>query len=102
MARNFFRRVETCFPVEDAALRAQIDQILDIYWKDNVKAREQGPEPTYLRRALEGERVDAQALFREQARRWKQPEVVVKSLVVKTNAKSKEAIRREQKVGQPA
>jgi polyphosphate kinase len=102
MARNFFRRVETCFPVEDAALRAQIDQILDIYWKDNVKAREQGPEPTYLRRALEGERVDAQALFREQARKWKQPEVVVKSLVVKTNAKSKEAIRREQKVGQPA
>src|SRR5271167_1519962 len=54
MARNFFRRVETCFPVEDAALRAQIDQILDIYWKDNVKAREQGPEPT-VRRALEGE-----------------------------------------------
>ena len=102
MARNFFRRVETCFPVEDAALRAQIDQILDIYWKDNVKAREQGPEPTYVRRALEGERVDAQALFREQARKWKQPEVVVKSLVVKTNAKTKEAIQREQKVGQPA
>jgi polyphosphate kinase len=102
MARNFFRRVETCFPVENAELRAQIDQILDIYWKDNVKAREQGPEPTYVRRALEGERVDAQALFREGARKWKQPEVVVKSLVVKTNAKSKEAIRREQKVGQPA
>ena len=101
MSRNFFRRVETCFPVEDAALRAQIDQILDIYWKDNVKAREQGPKPTYVRRALEGGRVDAQALFREQARKWKQPEVVVKSLVVKTNA-SKEAIQREQKVGQPA
>ena len=43
MARNFFRRVETCFPVQDADLRAQIDQILDIYWNDNVKAREQGP-----------------------------------------------------------
>ena len=41
MARNFFRRVETCFPIEDAELRAQIDQILDIYWRDNVKAREQ-------------------------------------------------------------
>ena len=101
MARNFFRRVETCFPVDDAALRAQIDQILDIYWKDDVKAREQGPEPTYGRRALEGERVDAQALFREQARKWKQPEVVVKSLVIKTNATIKEAIQREQKVGQP-
>jgi len=102
MARNFFRRVETCFPVEHAELRAQIDQILDIYWRDNVKAREQGPEPTYVRRALEGERVDAQALFREQARNRRQPEVVVKSLVVNTNTKSKEAIQREQKVGQPA
>jgi polyphosphate kinase len=80
MARNFFRRVETCFPVEDADLRAQIDQILDIYWKDNVKAREQGPGPAYVRRALEGERVDAQALFREQAAKRKQ--VVVKSLEV--------------------
>jgi polyphosphate kinase len=102
MARNFFRRVETCFPVEDAELRAQIDQILDIYWRDNVKAREQGPEPTYFRRAVQGERVDAQALFRELARKWKQPEVVVKSLVVKAKTKSKEAIQREQKVGQPA
>jgi hypothetical protein len=44
---------------------------------------------------LEGERVDAQALFREQARKPKQPDVVVKSLVLKTNTKSKEAIQRE-------
>jgi len=100
MARNFFRRVETCFPVEDAELRAQVDQTLDMYWKDNVKAREQGPGPTYVRRALEGERVDAQALFRERARKWKQ--VVVKSLEAKTNTKIKNSIRREQKVGQPA
>lgn len=102
MARNFFRRVETCFPVEDRELRAQIDQILDIYWKDNVKAREQGPETTYLRRAPEGERVDAQALFREHARKRKQPEVVAKSPLAKTIGKGKEAIQREQKVGQPA
>ncbi len=95
MARNFFRRVETCFPVEDADLRAQIDQVLDIYWKDNVKAREQGPESTYVRRALEGERVDAQALFREQVRKRKQPDVDGKSLVVKTHAKSKEVIEPE-------
>jgi polyphosphate kinase len=102
MARNFFRRVETCFPVENPELCAQIDQILDIYWKDNVKAREEGPEHTYLRRAPEGERVDAQDLFREHARKRKQPEVAAKSLVAKTLGKGKEAIQREQKVGQPA
>ena len=33
MARNFFRRVETCFPIEDPDLRGQIDQMLDIYWR---------------------------------------------------------------------
>jgi polyphosphate kinase len=102
MARNFFRRVETCFPVEDSELRAQIDQILDVYWEDNVKAREQGSELTYIRRASEGEKIDAQALFRERARQWKQPDVVAKSLVVKTSTKTKDAIQREQKVGQPA
>ena len=95
MARNFFRRVETCFPIEDPKLRAQVDQIIEIYWKDNVKAKEQGSEPTYLRRSLEGERVDAQAIFREQARKRKQPDIVAKSFVVKTGAKSKEAVHRE-------
>jgi polyphosphate kinase len=95
MARNFFRRVETCFPIEEAKLRAQIDQIIEIYWNDNVKAREQGSEPTYLRRSLEGERVDAQAMFREQAQKRKQPDIVAKSFVVKTPAKSKEAVHRE-------
>jgi hypothetical protein len=44
---------------------------------------------------LEGEQVDAQALFREQTQKPKQRDVVVKSLVVKTNTKSKEAIQRE-------
>ena len=78
MARNFFRRVETCFPIEDAELRAHIDQMLDIYWKDNVKAREQGPEPTYVRRPIDGERVDAQAIFLEQASKPKKPDVDAK------------------------
>src|SRR5580693_8139995 len=40
-ARNFFRRVEVCFTVEDAELRERVDQSIDAYWKDNVKAREQ-------------------------------------------------------------
>ena len=74
-ARNFFRRVEISFPIEDAELRERIDQILDNYWKDNAKAREQGTEPTYVRKALEGERVDVQALFLEQARKRKKPDV---------------------------
>jgi polyphosphate kinase len=64
-ARNFLRRVEISCPVEDAPLRDQVENILDIYWRDNVKAREQGAEATYIRVSSEGRRVDAQGLFLE-------------------------------------
>jgi polyphosphate kinase len=83
-ARNFFGRVEICFPIEDGELRERVDQILDIHWKDNVKAREQSTEPTYVRRALEGERVDVQALLLEQARKPRKSDADKRSLVAKT------------------
>ncbi len=102
MARNFFRRVETCFPIEDAELRAQIDQLLDIYWRDNVRAREQGTEPTYVRRPIDGDRVDAQALFLEQASKPKKPDVDSKPVVLKTPLKAIESKQREDEIGQPA
>src|SRR3984893_12042734 len=102
MARNFFRRVETCFPIEDQELRSRIDHLLEIYWKDNVKAREQGLEPTYDRRPIEGDRVDAQAIFLEQASKPKKAEVDEKPVLVKTTTKETEAKNRKKKVGQPA
>src|ERR1700736_913193 len=102
MARNFFRRVETCFPIEDQELRSNIDHLLDIYWRDNVKAREQGPDPTYLRRPIDGERVDAQAIFLEQASKPKKPDVAAKPVLLKTPAKSIDSKQRDEKVGQPA
>jgi polyphosphate kinase len=101
-ARNFFRRVEVCFPVQDVDLRDRVDKIIGTYWEDNVKAREQRSEPTYDRRAVEGERVDAQALFREQARQRKKPNVDVRSLVIRTKPNNGKSIQQEEKVGQPA
>jgi polyphosphate kinase len=101
-ARNFFRRVEICFPVEDAELRERVNQIIDCYWQDNVKAREQTTEPTYVRKSEEGERVDVQALFREQARQRKKPSVDVRSLVIKTKTKTGKSTQHDHKVGQPA
>lgn len=93
-ARNFFGRVEICFPVEEEKLRGRVDHILGTYWKDNVKARELGTEPTYSRRVLEGERVDAQAVFLEQASKQKKPDVAVKSVAAKTPANDGKAKRR--------
>ena len=40
MPRNFYRRVEVMFPVEDEAIRTRLlDEVLGAYAQDNVKAR---------------------------------------------------------------
>jgi polyphosphate kinase len=88
MPRNFFRRVETCFPIQEQALKAQIEQMLDLYWQDNVKAREQAPdELTYRRRPIEGDRIDAQALFVDQVSKRKHVDIEAKPVVVKVPIK---------------
>jgi polyphosphate kinase len=101
-ARNFFRRVEVCFPVEDADLRQRVNQIVETYWNDNVKAREQTTESTYVRRAVEGPRVDAQAIFREQARQQKKPNIDVRSTMMKTSPNGGKVTQQDQTIGQPA
>src|SRR5262249_33736199 len=48
MPRNFFRRVETLFPIEDPELRRRIVQdVLPIELRDNEDARELQPDGTY-------------------------------------------------------
>lgn len=47
MERNFFRRVETCFPIHDERLRARIKQELDIYLGDNTQAWRLGIDGRY-------------------------------------------------------
>lgn len=50
MPRNFFRRVETVFPVEDPALQRRItEQILAAYLTDNTKASQLDSDGTYTR-----------------------------------------------------
>jgi polyphosphate kinase len=49
MPRNFHRRVEVMVPVEDAALRARLIEILTISWSDNVKAWNLEPMGQYVR-----------------------------------------------------
>ena len=51
MPRNFLRRIETTFPVLDAAVAKRIsEQILPIAMADNGKAWALGPDGTYRRR----------------------------------------------------
>ena len=87
MPRNFFRRVESCFPVEDPDHRTHLDEIINTYWADNVKAREQNSELTYAKMHPDGHPLDCQALFLERLTKRKRPELEVKPVVVKQPGK---------------
>jgi polyphosphate kinase len=51
MPRNFQRRIEVMFPIEDEGLRDRvIDEILGIALKDNVKARQLQSDGRYTRK----------------------------------------------------
>jgi polyphosphate kinase len=72
MPRNFLRRVEIAFPIEDPALRDEmVNEVLPNFLNDHVKARELQSDGTYLRlHPQEGEpRSQAQLQFRERSRR---------------------------------
>jgi len=78
MPRNFWRRIETAFPVEDDALKTRIvNDILRLVLADNVKARELQADGTYRRRTpADGEapirsQVALQLLAREASREKK-------------------------------
>jgi polyphosphate kinase len=48
MPRNFFRRIEVMFPVEDAGLKARLTgELLQIVLSDNVKARQLQADGSY-------------------------------------------------------
>ncbi len=79
MQRNFDRRVEVVFPVEDEALKARVtDEILPAFLSDNVKARVLRADGTYERRRPgEGETTQqAQLTFRQIARKAQSASVI--------------------------
>src|SRR5215212_7941184 len=71
MPRNFYRRIELMFPVEDARLKARlIDELLPMVLKDNIKARELRSDGSYIRLSPEEgqEPIRSQAVFQMLAR----------------------------------
>jgi len=51
MQRNFDRRIEAVFPVEDERLKKRVWDILELFLRDNEKARELGSDGVYRRAA---------------------------------------------------
>lgn len=65
MPRNFFRRIEVVFPVDDPRLKKKLLDLLDIYLRDNARAKVLQSSGAYLpaRRTGKEERVSAQELL---------------------------------------
>ncbi len=74
MPRNFLRRIEAMFPVEDPVLRQRLlDEVLAIGLKDNVKARRLQRDGTYEPVGQDGAPVRSQTVLTELARRTQEP-----------------------------
>jgi hypothetical protein len=71
MPRNFFRRIELMFPIDDPRLKTRvIDEVMRILLSDNMKARQLQPDGSYLR-VVPGEGqlpVRSQVIFQTLAR----------------------------------
>jgi polyphosphate kinase len=71
MPRNFTRRIEVMFPIDDAALRSRLlNDILGVSLSDGVKARRLAPDGTYSRVARSDGAIRSQEHFLQQSRRW--------------------------------
>ncbi len=83
MPRNFRRRVELMFPIEDARLKSRlVDSILGVYLSDNMKARVLQADGTYTRVQPSGPReprVRAQVEFQNLARELASPDEALRS-----------------------
>jgi polyphosphate kinase len=65
--------VETLFPLEDPAIVAQAIDLLQVYLRDTVRARELQPDGRYHRVAPAPDQppVDSQAHFMQERASWK-------------------------------
>jgi len=71
MPRNFTRRIEVMFPIDDPGLRARLlNDILAVSLSDGVKARRLSADGSYSRVAKAEGAVRSQEHFLHQARRW--------------------------------
>lgn len=67
MPRNLFRRVEIVFPIVSPGMKDHVDEILDWFWRDNVKAKVMLPDGTYVPRLTDEPPFDAQQAFVDDA-----------------------------------
>lgn len=75
MERNFDRRMEILFPIEDKSIKEDIIEILNIYLKDNVKTRVLANDGSYYRKPSSEESINAQELLVAKVKKKSQTEL---------------------------
>lgn len=94
MDRNFDRRVEIMYPIENPQVKKDIKEILDIYLKDNVKTRILNYDGTYTRvEHTDKNKLNAQEYFIEKVKKKYEDELKksVKKRLKKLSYKKKKA-----------
>ncbi len=81
MYRNLFRRVETVFPIVAPGMREHVDEILEWFWRDNVKARTLHADGIYRRLESTEPAFDAQAEFLADAQQRRQARIAAAAAV---------------------
>ena len=67
MTRNTIRRVEVAAPIYDENVRNRIRHIFDIALSDNVKGKKMLPDGTYSDIVTNGEKINSQEVFYQEA-----------------------------------
>ena len=77
MPRNLFRRVETGFPIRNPRIQEHVQEIIDWFWKDNVKSKVMSFDGFYRSQEITGERFNAQEEFVADSQRRRKAKPVV-------------------------
>ncbi len=80
MPRNLFRRVETCFPLLNPDIKTHVEEILEWFWKDNVKARLMDSQGRYHPLPITEEYFDVHQAFLEDAQQRKKMQSAICNL----------------------
>lgn len=72
MERNFFHRVEAVFPIDSSGMKEHVQEIIDCFWRDNVKAEILQPDGDYLPVPAGEPACNAQDAFLAEAARRRQ------------------------------
>jgi len=75
MPRNLFRRVETVFPITAPGMVEHVEEIMEWFWKDNVKSRVMNSDGLYYPIQTEEPPFDAQTEFLADAARRRKAKV---------------------------